>query len=157
MAPAKREQDWAAWSREAGRLMQRRNEAWKAKFGLTNEPYHWDLDDATIRFTRSNDEVVASLCLVGTTSEHDGTFLWAWANEIIPPAAIQRLGVVREFGDKNDLPLLTEPEHRGSRPEGLEIVAIAGRILDAEGVFIDRAGDVTFFFALMSFHVEPNT
>jgi len=157
VAAKEREHDWGAWSREAVELMQRRNEAWQARFRLTTEQYQWDLHDATIRFQRSNDQVVASLCLVGTTSESEGTFLWAWANETIPPAALRRLDVVRRFGEVNDLPLLTSAELPASRPEALEILAIAGRILDGEGVFIAPAGDVTCFFVLTSFQVEPST
>ena len=148
--------DWSVWSREAVALMQRRNQAWQARFELTNEPFLWDLTSATIHFRRNNDRVVASLCLVGTTSESEGTFMWAWANETIPPAAVQGLDIVRRFGEANDLPLLTEREFRASRPDALEVLAVAGRILDAEGVFVAPDGDVTCFFALSSFHVEPS-
>src|SRR5262245_1468814 len=91
--------DWGAWSRESVALMQRRNDQWRAQFQLTNDPFRWDLETATIRFQRANDQVVASLCLIGTISATEGTFLWGWAN--------------------------------------------------------DATGDVTCFFALKSFRVEP--
>jgi hypothetical protein len=146
--------DWSAWSRDAVALMQRRNRDWRDEFALSNEPFHWDLDSATIRFRRASDEIVASLVLVGTTSEHEGTFLWAWANETIPDAATRGLDAVRRFGKDNDLPLLTDAEFPGSRPDALEVLAIAGRILDADGVFIDSTGDVTCFFALKDFRIE---
>jgi hypothetical protein len=148
--------DWRAWSRGAVALMQRRNDAWRARYGLTDQPFQWDLTSATIRFQRGTDQVVASLRLVGTTSESEGTFLWAWGNETIPPAAIEGLDAVRRFGEANDLPLLTEAEYPASREDALEILAIAGRLLDAEGVFIDQNGDVTCFFALTSFRAQPS-
>jgi hypothetical protein len=149
--------DWSAWSREAVALMRQRNDAWQARYGLTDQPYHWDLTSATIRFQRDTDQVVASLRLVGTISESDGTFLSAWANETIPPAATEGLDAVRRFGEENDLPLLTAGEFPASRQDALEILAIAGRLLDAKGVFIDQSGDVTCFFALMSFRVQPSS
>ena len=82
--------------------------------------------------------------------------MWALAKESIPAADIQGLDVVRRFGEANCLPLLTEREFRASRTEALDVLAIAGRILDAEGVFVAPDGDVTCFFALKSFHVEPS-
>ena len=136
--------------------MQGRNNDWVARFELTAEPFHWDLETATLRFQRARDQVVASLCLVGTTSECEGTFLWAWANETIPPAATRGLEQVRQFGEANDLSLLTEAEFAGSRPDGLEVVAIAGRILDADGTFVAADGDVTRFFTLSAFRLEPS-
>jgi hypothetical protein len=33
----------------------------------------------------------------------------------------------------------------------LEIAAVAGRIPDADGIWIEEAGDVTLFFALSNF------
>jgi hypothetical protein len=147
--------DWSAWSREAVAIMQQRNDAWQARFELTDAPFDWDLESATIRFQRDDDQVVASLCLVGTTAESEGTFLWAWANDAIPSAGIRGLDAVRRFGETNGLALLTSAELRGARPQALEILAIAGRILNAEGVFIAPAGDVTCFFALDAFRIEP--
>lgn len=147
--------DWGAWSRESVALMQRRNDEWHARFRLTNDPFRWDLETATIRFHRATDHVVASLCLIGTISDVEGTFLWAWANDTIPHSATAGLQEVQRFGEAHRLTLLIEPEFPASRADALEILATAGRILDADGVFIDSAGDVTCFFALKSFRVEP--
>jgi hypothetical protein len=145
--------DWAAWSREAVQLMQKRNAEWQARFALERCPFSWDLNTACIRFQRGTDDVLASICLVGTTSASDGTFLWAWANEAIPAAAQKGLDLVRAFGAKHDLGLLTTGEFPGGRPEALEMLAVAGRVLEAEGVFIDAGPDVTCFFALSGFRV----
>jgi hypothetical protein len=145
--------DWSAWSREAVRLMEERNAAWQKRFRLGRQHYRWHLDRATLRFERETDAVEARVCLVGTASEHKGTFLWSWANEAIPETARTGLEAVREFGARHDLSLLTTPEFKGGRAEGLEMLALSGRVLDAEGVFIDRRGDLTMFFALMKFDV----
>lgn len=149
--------DWSEWSREAVELMRRRNLAWQTRFELTSEPFHWDLASATLRFERATDVVAAALCVVGTTSISEGTFLWAWANEGIPSVATAGLERVREFGVANELMLLTTPEVRGTRSDALEILATAGRILDAEGVFSAPSGDVTCYFVLQSFRVEPSS
>jgi hypothetical protein len=148
--------DWAAWSREAVALMQARNAAWTDRFSEAGAPYTWDLDRATMTFPDDAGNVVADLCIVGTASLCEGTFLWAWANETMPKPAFNRLDSVRMFGDRHQLDLLATPEWDGGRAEGLEMLAVAGRILDADGTFVDTAGDLTMFFLLFGFRREPN-
>jgi hypothetical protein len=148
--------DWGAWSKQAVRLMQERNAVWQQRFGLVGGcPFHWDLGMATIEFRRSTDEVAASVCVVGTTSVSEKTFLWGWADKNIPPAALKHLEQVREFGAKHNLNLLTTPQFPGGRSEALEMAAVTGRVLDAEGVFTDSVDDdLTVFFVLSNFHVR---
>jgi hypothetical protein len=148
--------DWGAWSREAVQLMQKRNIAWQQRFGLGGCPFHWDMNTAIIKFSRDHDDVIASVCVVGTTSVCEGTFLWGWANESIPPIARKHLELVREFGAKHRLQLLTTPQFPCGHPEPLEMIAISGRVLDAEGVLMHSVdGDLTFFFALSDFQIRP--
>lgn len=147
--------DWAEWSRHAVAAMNAQNEAWTAGFALKRAPFRWDLATAELRFERATDRVVADLCLVGTVSEGAGTFMWAWANDAIPDVAKRGLDMVRAFGARHDLPRLTEPEWPGSRADGLEMLAIAGRVQDASGGFIDSAGELELFFTLHRFRVLP--
>jgi Family of unknown function (DUF6882) len=148
--------NWGEWSRQAVAAMQAQNEAWLRRFALQRAPYRWDLDTAELIFDRAGDHVVADICVVGTVSASQGTFLWAWANEAIPPTAKQRLELVRTFGEAHDLPLLIEPEWPGGRPDGLEMLAIAGRVQEASGGFVDTTGDLTLFFTLSHFRVCPH-
>ena len=146
--------DWETWSLEAQRLMQGRNDAWQSRFGLTNEPYNWDLASAQLTFRKSRDAVVADVTLVGTLSHAEGTFLWAWANSDIPEKAAGQIERVREFGEENDLPLLVNPTAVADHPEALELAVVAGRVLDAQGLFIDRGDDVTLYFLLFGIRLE---
>jgi hypothetical protein len=68
-----------------------------------------------------------------------------------PPHARRGLEKVREFGERNALDLLTKPESPGDRAHGMEMAAIAARVLDAAGVWVETTGDVTLFFALSCF------
>jgi hypothetical protein len=143
--------DWSAWSREAVALMKARNEAWIERYGLADAPYTWNIDEGAVRFTRpGQSSVVADLCLVGTASASQGTFLWAWANDGVSKRSWERLHAVVGFGREHDLGLLTTPEWPGGRAEGLEMVAVAGRILDAEGAFVDTRDDLTIFFLIFN-------
>jgi len=143
--------DWSVWSADAVAMMNARNRAWIDRHRLAGAPYFWDLTTATIAFDRSSSRVMADLCVVGTASKVEGTFLWAWANETIPTEAKRGIERVRAFGLDHDLGLLTTPEQPGGRAEGLEALAIAGRVLEADGVWVDERGDVTLFFALFNF------
>src|SRR5262249_17531247 len=107
--------------------------------------------NAQMLFRSDSTEVVADICVVGSVSEAEGSFRWAWANESIPSQARRDLEKVRVFGEGNGLDLLTTPEWRGSRSEGLEMSAVAARLLDAAGVWIETSPDITLFFALLRF------
>jgi hypothetical protein len=145
------DREWGAWSAEAVSMMNSRNRAWIGRHHLAGVPYLWDLTTATIAFDRTSSRVIADLCLVGTASKVEGTFRWAWANEAIPVEAKRNLGKVRAFGVEHDLGLLATPELAGGRAEGLEALAIAGRVLEADGVWVDERGDLTVFLALFNF------
>ena len=135
--------------------MQECNDAWVQDHSLQDRHYHWSLDDAQLVFPSDSDEVVADICVVGSVSVSEGTFLWAWANEVIPPHARRGLERVREFGETNALELLTKPEWPGGQPEGLEMAAVAARILDAEGVWVAATGDVMLYFVLSDLRKGP--
>jgi hypothetical protein len=145
------DRDWGAWSADAVAMMNLRNREWTDRYHLAGVPYLWDLKTATITFNRRSGRVVADLCVVGTVSKKQGTYLWSWGNETIPPEAKRDIDRVRAFGRQHDLSLLTRAELAGGRAEGLEALAIAGRILEADGVWIDESGDLTMFFTLFNF------
>lgn len=142
--------DWAAWSREAVETMMARNAEWPRQFGLQGAPdCRWDLDSATLVFEGPLHEVVATVCLVGTTSDSEGSFVWSWANEAIPPQHGEALQIVHDFGRENHLALLTTARIPGGRPEATECLCIAGRLQRALGTFIDKQGDVTLYFTIL--------
>lgn len=148
--------DWAAWSREAVALAQERNRTWVDGFGLAGALYRWDLEAATFTFERDGGTaVVADLCIIGTASASEGSFLWAWANDALPAEAHRRLEEVRKFGQQHELGLLTTPTWPGGRAEGLEMLAIAARVLDGEGTWVDTSGDLTMFFVLSRLRAAP--
>ncbi|WP_370682432.1 DUF6882 domain-containing protein [Comamonas sp. GB3 AK4-5] len=148
--------DWAAWSREAVEMMVARNAEWPRQFGLQGSPqYRWDLDRATLVLEGPLHEVVATVCLVGTTSDSENSFLWSWANEAIPPLHGQALEVVHDFGREHQLALLTTARIPGGRPEATECLCIAARLQRAMGTFIDQQGDVTLYFTLLHAQLAP--
>jgi hypothetical protein len=146
--------DWGEWSRGAVAEMQAQNEAWLRRFSLQGAPYRWDLGTAELIFDRAGDHVVADICAIGSVSEAEGTFCWAWANEAIPSTATRGLELVRAFGEAHDLPLLIMPEWPGGLADGLEMLAVAGRVQDANGGFVDTERGLTTLFTLSHFRVR---
>ncbi len=98
-------------------------------------------------------EVVATVCLVGTTSDSEGGFVWSWANEAIPRQHGEALEVVHDFGREHHLALLTTARIPGGRPEATECLCIAARLQRAAGTFIDKQGDVTLYFTILHLQV----
>lgn len=64
--------DWAAWSREAVRTMQQRNEAWVREFHLAGSAFDWDGLTGRCTFLRDTDSVIADAVFVGSVSVVDG-------------------------------------------------------------------------------------
>ena len=146
--------DWAAWSREAVEMMAARNAEWPKQFGLQGTPsFRWDLDSATLVLQGPLHQVIAAVCLVGTTSDSEGSFVWSWANEAISPQHGQALEVVHDFGREHHLALLTTARIPGGRPEATECLCIAGRLQRAVGTFVDQQGDVTLYFTILHLQV----
>jgi len=147
--------DWAAWSREAKRLMQDRNDVWQREWEIDDgASYRWTLDPPELMFERIQDVLVAHVTVVGTCSQSEGTFLWAWANESMPAAAVRDLDMLRAFGAQHDLTMLIDPEWPAGHGESLEALIVAGRILDAKGTYVDNTGNVTIYFALRGFETR---
>jgi hypothetical protein len=97
-------------------MMVAKNAEWPRQFGLQGTPPIADLDSATLVMNGPLHEVVATVCLVGTTSDSEGSFLWSWANEAIPRQHGEALEVVHDFGRENHLSLLTTPVSRVAAP-----------------------------------------
>lgn len=131
-----------------------RNAAWRAEHGVPEDaPCRWDLPSATLTIERPGREpVVATVCLVGTTSHAEGTFLWSWANAAVPPQHGQALEQVREFGLANGLGLLTTPLIQGGKPEATECLCIAAHLQRATGTVIDQQDDVGLYFTILHIH-----
>ncbi len=146
---------WQAFGEEARALMDRRNDSWQSRYQLLDAPYRWTLQPTELIFDRGADEVVADLCLVGTYHQADRELLWAWGNTTVDRDVREGLAVVRRFGAARAWSLLTEPRVTVSEEVAELLVAIAGRLQDAPGTFIDDAGDYTLLFTIRGFSVQP--
>ena len=135
--------DWGAWTRETVSLMARRTRELLERNEIPRgSTYHWDLDAGSMVVNG----VTFRLTAVGTAVGN--SFLWAWANPAIPDTAKLGLDKVRQFGIEHDLGLLAEECSPGGLARAKECVAIAGRVLDAHGIWIDATDDGHIVFVL---------
>lgn len=143
--------EWSEWSRSAVQMMKQRNEDFISKYDLQGKAYSWDLNEALLEFTSQDEIVAADLCVVGTFSETDESFVWSWHNDSIPEKASEKLKVVKIFGEDNNFELLNTPVITGDLHDCLELAAASARILDSEGIWVSREGDTVLFFLLSNF------
>lgn len=135
--------DWSAWSQESLLLMSSRTRELLVQHQIKADcDYHWDLDAAVL----SLGETAFRLVTIGTVAAD--SFLWAWANEAIPSCAKVGVEKVRQFGLEHGLGLLAAPRSEGGLAQGKECLAVAGRILDGQGVSMNRTDDGFILFVL---------
>ncbi|WP_344971213.1 DUF6882 domain-containing protein [Streptosporangium fragile] len=74
-------------------------------------PLHWQVDVPTGTIT-FGEEFRFPIQILGTESERDHTWLWAWANtrSNLPPGLLRAATWLREYGREHRIPELTEAE-----------------------------------------------
>lgn len=150
--------DWyAVWRHDALHELIEKNEGLEQQLGLGRyERYDYDVDTGLITFSnRGVPVVIAEIQIVGTTSERDSNWLWAWANDWWPKTVTARSESARTFGlEKGIEELTTEYLHDDSLVNlGWEMTAVTARIVGAAGAY--RAptenGHIFFIYTKIGF------
>jgi hypothetical protein len=111
--------------------------------------YHWDLEQAAITWSRGGRAFgTARITLIGTVSLSEASWLWSWANDSLPPAAVGDMHLVRQYGEKHDYPVLPWPSFRHHPDLVKEARVVSAAVLDADGLWTDQSGDVQLHFLL---------
>lgn len=92
-----------------------------------------DQDAGTITF---GGEVVCTAQVLGTQSDSDRMWLWAWANPSVPEAVRRDAELLRGYGERHGIPLFSEAEQRivGSMPPEM-LALVASELTDADGYY----------------------
>jgi hypothetical protein len=113
------------------------------------ERYDYDLERETLTFSHGGTpRVVASIQVVGTTSESAGNWLWGWANGYLPDAVTQMVDRVRAFGDKENIPELINAYGNDAEDFGWAMTAIAAKVLGCRGGYRCRGTNGFIYFVL---------
>ncbi len=75
--------------------------------------------------------------LIGTESEGDGCFMWAWANTAskLPPASIRGVESLRAWGQKNGVAELSERKLPLDQWPGHNLAMVAAGLLNADAYY----------------------
>ncbi|WP_432103189.1 DUF6882 domain-containing protein [Streptomyces sp. bgisy091] len=120
------------------------------RFGLSGDVrYDWSTDDARITWSREGKVFLSGrITLLGSVSTAQQTWLWSWANESLPHAALGDIERVRRFGEENDYPVLPWPGFTSDPELVAEARMVAAAVLDADGLWADSTDDVQLYFTL---------
>ena len=135
--------DWGAWIRETDELIATRTRELFERHAIPlGCDYYCDLHASAMVL----DDVTFPMTVGGTVV--GSSFLWAWADDTIPHTAKAGLERVRQFGVENGLAMLTDERAHGGLGRAKECVAIAARVLDAQGIWLDDTDDGYILFVL---------
>jgi hypothetical protein len=89
----------------------------------------WQLDLGTGQATFGTD-LRYDIQLLGSESQSDESWLWAWANEAsnIPPALLRLCNWLRDLGHREDVPEFTQRGFSLSRADGHRLALVAASI-----------------------------
>src|SRR5580700_4355636 len=107
------------------------NDRCEREFSISACPrWDYDFDRGTLTFSRDGvARVIASILVVGTTSETSATWLWSWANSHLPPGVTEAMKKVRSFGEAEGVAELTNPSAPDDEYLGWGLTAIAAKII----------------------------
>jgi len=113
------------------------NENCKNEFRISTWPrWDYDLDRGTLTFSEDGvPKVIATIQVVGSTSNSSNTWLWSWDNATMPEHVKDRVREVRAFGEKEGISGLTEACMPDDEYLGWEMTAISARLLGAKGAY----------------------
>ncbi len=85
---------------QAVRALMELDERCEREFKISSWPrWDYDFDAGTLIFSKDGiARVIASVQVVGTTSDSGGTLLWSWANTHLPPNLTEGMKKVRLLG-----------------------------------------------------------
>lgn len=100
----------------------------------------WNPDEATLTFRRpGQSDLQVDVTLVGTIVEE--SWEWSWANPNIPERLQGDIHLLRDYGQAQGIPQLTEPFLSCRAETGAEMTALAAEVLGALGSWHFPAGE----------------
>ena len=130
-------EQFSAFRHEAVHALMGLNDRCEREFNISSCPrWDYDFDQGTLTFSKDGvARVVASILVVGTTSETSGAWLWSWANSHLPPNVTEAMNKVRSFGEAEGLVELTNPSAPDAEYLGWGMTAVAAKILGSGGAY----------------------
>lgn len=111
--------------------------------------YRWDIESGLLAWSRGGATIaMADILLAGTLSKLEKTWLWSWANTIIPLLARQGVDQVYDFGRQHNVEKLWRPEWPADEDDARDMVSVACKLLKGRGAFRDENDHVSMWFVI---------
>lgn len=126
-------------------LTQLNQEKWH--FGQ-HKTWNFRQDEGLLCFTFA-DGVVAECPAqaIGSHSQNDSTWFWAWGNASINPPLKQAAEHVRRYGEEHKFPLLTTSDWQATMDDAWAMTAASVMLTNASGAYCGQMGPLSMFFA----------
>ena len=97
----------------------------------------WELDQANglIRWYFPDRTATAPAQIIGTWLPASSSWLWAWANNSIPPELTSDSRAVRDWAEEHGYAALTRPRIEVDREKAARMAALAVRVTGATGFY----------------------
>ncbi|GAA2119844.1 hypothetical protein GCM10009759_68240 [Kitasatospora saccharophila] len=147
------EHDHAAWAE----LVAAARERARARQALLAErlappgdvQYRWSMDEARITWSRGGTAFLTGrLTMIGSVSLPRQTWLWAWANDSLPPAVLGDIERVRHYGERHGHPVLPWPGFDHHPELVAEARLVAAAVLDADALWAEHGEDTQLHFLI---------
>jgi hypothetical protein len=99
-------------------------------------------------------ELVADAEIIGSLSQDNGSWTWAWGDEDLEPELRQRLVPVRTFGEVRGLAALTEPAWPADEIDGWEMTSVANYLMGGDAVYRAPIEQLQVFMMLRNLRVR---
>jgi hypothetical protein len=133
-----------SWQAELGAALgesERRSQRELNIRGLLGRDYTLDWERGIIEFDAPSGLTRARFEVAGTLSDSEGSWLWAWGNEALPPRVRQRVVTLRSEGVRRSIGELAEAEWPASLAEAEAMIALAFLRVGASAWIKNRLGD----------------
>ena len=147
-------EEFAIFKHDAVHELMELNETCKQRFKIDSWPrWDYDLAECTLTFSEAGiPKVIAAIQIVGTTSRSEGTWMWGWANDSLPPVATESMSAVRTFGENEVITQLQTATLADDDYLGWEMTALAAKVIGAKGGY--RCPTDGGFVYLIYLHID---
>lgn len=110
---------------------------------------NWGLnqDEGILRLTFADGMVAeAPAQAVGSYSEADRTWMWAWGNPSIEESLKRASWRVRQYGEEHSIDRLLRAQWQADLEWSWSMTALTAKLCDAQGAYCGSAGPMRVFF-----------
>ena len=142
---------------ESGERVDYLNRVARERWGVgAAERWSADLTEGTLTFHFGDHVVTGPAEVVGSFSSETRTWLWAWANESLPPHVTRASAMARDAGRALSLAAFEQPKLRVDEAStGDDLAAVAVTFADMAGVYRAPTRTGYIWFALRDFTSHP--